>query len=159
MERLGWNRIFLFAIVLATALSVGNASAREAVHPGTTTMKAMADDDLRTVFASGFADFLSARRSLYYADGNAVEVLGDSGLLLNLPTGLPGGDPFTNIILNPANMSTLVDRDGNALVRLSAYIDEADYPDIHLNSGRGFGSIVIRGIDLRGTIIRISHTQ
>jgi hypothetical protein len=133
------------------AAATDDTSVRDVSH----RWQQLDETNLSRVSASGFTDRLFERMAYYAAAGNGIEVLGDTAMLLNPVLSLVDpGMLFRQAIFTPSNFSTVVDREGNALVRFQG-------PPMDIVSdlpGRGAagGSVAVRGIDLRGTVIRIS---
>lgn len=120
--------------------------------------QAMTEDDLRHASARGWPDNLF-KTSVYAADGNVIEMFGDAGRFLN-PLGslLEADTGFRDVVYNPADPSIVTDRDGSTMIRLPATIGEISLRNIRVkgSNGASFGSVTIRNIDLRGTVIKIS---
>lgn len=103
-----------------------------------------------------------AGKSVYLANGNAIAVTGNAAALLNLPPGFAGNSgALLDIRFNPADLSTVIDRSGVALVRLSTYIDSASIDNARADGAHGprVGSMSAHRIDLRGTILRIERIR
>lgn len=99
---------------------------------------------------------------MYLANGNAVEASGNTATLLNLPPGFADDNAaFLEIRFNPADLSTVIDKSGVALVRLSTYIDNASVDNVRADGARGprVGSASAHRIDLRGTTLRIERIR
>lgn len=130
-----------------------------AMHSG---LPAATDGELSSIWARGLPERLLAGKSVYFADGNAVEALGSMAALLNPPPEFTDGNvTFRNVRFDPGNLSTVVDSSGAALVRLSTYIGDAHFDNARTDGSHGprIGSVSVHGIDLRGTIIRIERIR
>ncbi|TFV98574.1 hypothetical protein E4K72_17230, partial [Oxalobacteraceae bacterium OM1] len=105
-----WCRALL--ITLAAAMLPAAASA------DTTRWRKTSDDELRKVAARGLPERLLAGRSLFLASGNAVEVLGETGMLLNPVAALleATGTSFQRLLFNPANLAIVTDSSGAAYI-------------------------------------------
>lgn len=146
--------------LLAGLLQFGAAAAAHADGPAVPAPGA-SEDELRSVWARGLPeDRLFELRSLYLADGIAVEAFAGGGWLLNPPPGLSdAGIPFRNVLFNSAGLFPIVDQRGAGLVRLSTYIPAVDVDLRPKGAGPSFGHVHIHGIDLRGTLVRVVRTR
>lgn len=168
------QRTLILSPMLAAALlavpQVHAFSAAQAIQtvarPSTTAThsspSSVTEEELGLVWARGFSDRLFAGNSMYLANGNAVEASGNTATLLNLPPGFADGNAtFLEIRFNPADLSTVIDKSGAALVRLSTYIDNASVDNVRADGSHGprIGSVSVHRIDLRGTTLRIERIR
>lgn len=160
----------MLAAALLAAPEVHAFSAAQAVQlvarPSMTathsSLSSITEEELGLVWARGFSDRLFAGKSMYLANGNAVEASGNTATLLNLPPGFADGNAvFLDIHFNPANLSTVIDKSGVALVRLSTYIDNTSVDNVRTDGARGprIGSVSAHRVDLRGTTLRIERIR
>jgi len=160
----------MFAAALLATPEVYAFSAEQAVHlvarsSMTATHAGLAsvtEEELGLVWARGFSERLFAGKSMYLANGNAIEVSGNTATLLNLPPGFAGNRAaFLDIRFNPADLSTVIAKSGAALVRLSTYIGSASIDNVRADGARGprIGSLSAHRIDLRGTTLRIERLR
>jgi hypothetical protein len=154
------------ALLAASLLASHSAFAFGAAQPAHTlaysSAAAVSEYELGRVWARGLPERLFAGKSIYLANGNAVEASANTASLLNPPPGF--GDTnaaFMNIRFNPRDLSTVIADSGAALVRLSTYISDAHADNIRVDGAPSprVGSVAVHGIDLRGTTIRIERIR
>jgi hypothetical protein len=113
------------------------------------------EDELRSIHAQGFTDPLFERIMRYVSRGNAIEMLGDIATLLNPPLAwLPREMTFKDVVFNPANPFAVVDGSGAVLIQSQTSIKEVRVDRISMH-GPSYGSVLIRDIDLRGSVAAI----
>lgn len=154
------------ALLAAALLMSHSARAFEAMQPAHSLAyspaAAVSEYELGRVWARGLPERLFAGKSIYLANGNAVEASANTASLLNPPPGFGDANAaFMNIRFNPRDLSTVIANSGAALVRLSTYISDAHADNIGADGAAGprVGSVSVHGIDLRGTTIRIERIR
>ena len=151
------------AICLAAAAGPGHAaesasSTRQATQPH--GWRAASDNELRNIWARGWADRLFENRSAYLAGGNALTILGDMAILLNpLLAFLDADAEFAKVAYDPNDPSAIAGRDGAVFIRLPKSVGEISFRNLRVSgtSGPSFGDISLRGIDLGGTTVKVTY--
>jgi hypothetical protein len=153
------------ALLAASLLASHGARAFGPMQPARTLAyspaAAVSEYELGRIWARGLPERLFAGKSIYLANGNAVEASANTASLLNPPPGFEDANAaYMNIRFNPRDLSTVI-ANGVALVRLSTYISDAHTDNIRADgaSGPRIGSVSVHGIDLRGTTIRIERIR
>ncbi|HEY0846389.1 MAG TPA: hypothetical protein VGE12_13555 [Noviherbaspirillum sp.] len=152
-----WRRLAVIAGAVSSLLFLPHALAIE--HTESAAFHRMTEEDLSGVHARGFHDRYFDKIARYLAHGVAVEVLGDTGLLLNpLPSLLEADITFRDVVFNPNSPWMVSDSNGNAYIRIPQSIGELSIRNIRIAGSKGasFGSVTIRDIDFTGTIIRVT---
>lgn len=89
--------------------------------------------------------------------GDGVPVLGELTRLFNPLSALLGAQgSVRDVVVDPANSTALLNKDGSLTLRLPSTIGEIQFHNIRVGGAGGgpsLGSIDIRNIDLRGTTI------
>jgi len=125
----------------------------------TKALRALNEEELRRVAAQGLTEDRMFRFSRYATSGFGVEVLGDMATLLNpVASVLDANITFQDAVFNPLNPTVLIDSSGSSIYRIPQTVGVMNVENIRVrgSNGASFGSVTIRGIDLRGTTIRVT---
>ena len=123
-------------------------------------LKELSEDEMGDVSAQGS---LSQDQLLNLAqhskDGDGLEVIKDVAKLLNpVLQMLDSETSMKDVVYDPENAKAVVNKDGSVTLRLPSSIGELSFRNIRVagdTEGYSLGSIVIRGIDLRGSSVTI----
>lgn len=92
-------------------------------------------------------------------DGDGLEVIKDVAKLLNpVLQMLDSETSMKDVVYDPDNAKAVVNKDGSVTLRLPSSIGELSFRNIRVagdTQGYSLGSIVIRGIDLRGSSVTV----
>jgi hypothetical protein len=161
------RQMFIVPALLAVSLLAGHSARAfgpmQSAHSlAYSSAAAVSEYELGRVWARGLPERLFAGKSIYLANGNAIEASANTASLLNPPPGFGDANAaFMNIRFNPRNLSMVIANSGAVLVRLSTYINDARVDNMRADgaSGPRIGSVSVHGIDLRGTMIRIERIR
>lgn len=123
-------------------------------------LKELSEDEMGDVSAQGS---LSQDQLLNLAqhskDGDGLEVIKDVAKLLNpVLQMLDSETSMKDVVYDPENAKAVVNKDGSVTLRLPSSIGELSFRNIRVagdTQGYSLGSIVIRGIDLRGSSVTV----
>lgn len=123
-------------------------------------LKELSEDEMGDVSAQGS---LSQDQLLNLAQhsksGDGLEVIKDVAKLLNpVLQMLDSETSMKDVVYDPENAKAVVNKDGSVTLRLPSSIGELSFRNIRVagdTEGYSLGSIVIRGIDLRGSSVTI----
>lgn len=123
-------------------------------------LKELSEDEMGDVSAQGS---LSHDQLLNLAqhskDGDGLEVIKDVAKLLNpVLQMLDSETSMKDVVYDPENAKAVVNKDGSVTLRLPSSIGELSFRNIRVagdTQGYSLGSIVIRGIDLRGSSVTV----
>ncbi|MEN9455957.1 MAG: hypothetical protein RL210_1476, partial [Pseudomonadota bacterium] len=92
-------------------------------------------------------------------DGDGLEVIKDVAKLLNpVLQMLESETSMKDVVYDPDNARAVVNKDGSVTLRLPSSIGELSFRNIRVagdTQGYSLGSIVLRGIDLRGSSVTV----
>lgn len=123
-------------------------------------LKELSEDEMGDVSAQGS---LSQDQLLNLAqhskDGDGLEVIKDVAKLLNpVLQMLDSETSMKDVVYDPENAKAVVNKDGSVTLRLPSSIGELSFRNIRVagdTQGYSLGSIVIKGIDLRGSSVTV----
>ena len=123
-------------------------------------MQALSEEEMGDVSAQGS---LSHDQLLNLAqhskDGDGLEVIKDVAKLLNpVLQMLESETSMKDVVYDPDNARAVVNKDGSVTLRLPSSIGELSFRNIRVagdTQGYSLGSIVLRGIDLRGSSVTV----
>ena len=101
---------------------------------------------------------LGHQLDLLQKPNSGLKVLGDLGKLMNpVLMMLDSKMTIKDVVYDSGSASTVVNEDGSITLRLPSSIGEISFDNIRVrgSSGPSFGSIAIKGIDLRGTVVTV----
>jgi hypothetical protein len=106
-------------------------------------------------------NMLKGQLDLIRQPNSGLKVLGDLGKLMNpVLSMLDANTTMKDVVYDTADAASIVNKDGSVTLSLPSSIGEISFQNIRVkgSTGPSFGSIDIRGIDLRGTTITVkSH--
>ncbi|WP_460843935.1 hypothetical protein [Noviherbaspirillum agri] len=146
-----------FSVSAADTASMERASL--SASDSTKALRMLNEEELRRVEAQGLTEDRMFRLSRYAVGGFGVELLGDMATLLNPVASILDADiTFQDAVFNPLNPTVLIDSSGSTIYRVPQTIGVINVDNIRVrgSNGKSFGSVTIRGIDLRGTTIRVT---
>jgi hypothetical protein len=116
--------------------------------------------DLRlAALANQGAQGVAANALVHGAPGDGMQAMGELARVFNPLSMLFGAETsIRDVVYDPANSKAVVNKDGSVTLRLPSTIGEISFRNIRVGnaaSGPSLGSISIRDIDLRGTIITV----
>jgi hypothetical protein len=164
-QAVSWN-VFLAGICVAAAAGPVHATGSASPPQKLTELssgRAASDDELRSIWARGWADRLFENKSAYLAGGNAVTILGDMAILLNPVLAFLDADTeFTKVAYDPNNPSDVSGCDGAVFIRLPKATGEINFRNLHISdtnstNSASFGDISMRGIDFGGTTVKVTY--
>jgi hypothetical protein len=132
-------------------------------HTELSSGRAASDDELRSIWARGWADRLFENKSAYLAGGNALTILGDMAILLNPVLAFLDADAeFAKVAYDLNNPSAVSGRDGAVFIRLPKATSEINFRNLRISgtnstNSASFGDISLRGIDFGGTTVKVIY--
>lgn len=103
-------------------------------------------------------DTMGHQLDLLQKPNSGLKVLGDLGKLMNpVLMMLDAKMSIKDVVYDADSAATVVNEDGSITLSLPSSIGEINFENIRVrgSSGPSFGSIAIRGIDLRGTVVTV----
>lgn len=123
-------------------------------------LQALSEDEMGDVAAQGITEDRLLSLAQHSKDGDGVEVIKDLAKLMNpLLEMLESESSMKGVVYDADNARAVVNKDGSVTLRMPSSIGELSFRNIRVKGdteGYSLGSIVIRGIDLRGSSITIA---
>lgn len=123
-------------------------------------LQAMSEDELGDVTAQGITQDRLTDLAKHSSDGDGLAVIKDVAKLMNpILQMLDSETSMKDVVYDADNAKAVVNRDGSVTLRLPSSIGELSVRNIRVKGdteGYSMGSIVIRGIDLRGSSITVA---
>lgn len=151
---LGPIQAFAAAPAPLTQISSSQAASRSS------GLQALSEDEMGDVSAQGITEDRLMSLAQHSKDGDGIEVIKDLAKLMNpVLEMLESESSMKGVVYDADNARAVVNKDGSVTLRMPSSIGEVSFRNIRVKGdteGYSLGSIVIRGIDLRGSSITIA---
>ena len=147
----------------AAPAPVSQISATQSASRTSGGLQARSEDEMGDISAQGITQDALMDIARHSKDGDGLEVVKDLAKLMNpVLQMLESESTMKDVVYDPENARAVVNKDGSVTLRLPSSIGELSFRNIRVQgdtSGGSLGSIVIRGIDLRGSSITVATSR